>query len=112
MGKQRGRLDPGEVKRALAAAAHHDDTAPAEPFNSPFAAVRAQLEKLVPAPPPPGSKPTVAERLRKRAAQRPSEPSELARVRAERRAERTALAEAVKPLHRKGARHVKPDGDP
>jgi hypothetical protein len=97
MGKHRGRLDPGEIKRAIAD--EEQAGAPAEPFHSPFAAARAQLEALAVKPQPKGRKPA-AERLRERAGERRSEPSALGKLRAERRAAREALAEAVKPIVR------------
>lgn len=102
MGKLRGRLDPSEVKRALADEQQRDE--PSEPFHSPFAAARARLEKLVPAPSKPPGKATAADRLRDRAGKKLEEPSELAKVRAAHKAARQALAEAIKPLRRPARR--------
>lgn len=98
MARQRGRLDPGEVKRAMA---EEQSGAHAEaPFHSPFAAARGQLEKLVP------SQPAAGERQRRRAERSPpatrEEPSELARVRAAHKAAREALARSVAPIRRPG----------
>lgn len=109
MGKQRGRLDPDEVKRAIAeeqaakakgaAKGTVDPSEPGGRFYNPFEAARAKLERVVPVAPPRG-KASASERLRDRKTQKPGEPSELAKVRAAHKAARAALAEAVKPLRR------------
>ena len=95
MAQKHGRLDPEEVKRAMAAEA--GATEPEAPFNSPFAAARAQLEKLAVRE----RAPTAAERRAARAGEKREEPSELARVRAAHRAARQALTDAVKPVRRR-----------
>ena len=102
MGKLRGRLDPGEVKRAIAD--EERAATPTAPFHSPFAAARAQLEKVLPPASKSTGKASLSERMAQRAVQRPKEPSELARVRAEHRAHRAALAEAIQPQRRERAR--------
>jgi hypothetical protein len=100
MGKNRGRLDPGEVKRALAKQAGEP---PPEPvFDNPFAAAFDQLSKLKLKPAPRG-RPAPTERAQRKA----DSPSPLAEKRAQNLAARKALAEAVKPVRRSGA-HVTP----
>ena len=99
MGKHKGRLDPDEVKRAIAA--ERAAAAPAEPFHSPFLAARARLDQLVPTPRPRAGKASLAERLDERTRQRPPAPTDFAVLRAQRKAERTSLAEAVKPIVRR-----------
>lgn len=89
MTKRRARLDPSEVKQAL----RNEEAPPEVPFHSPFAALRGELEKLAPK-----KKPTPRVR---RPEKPPIEPSELAKLRAARKAERDALAEAVRPLRRR-----------
>lgn len=91
MAKRRGRLDPSEVKQAM----RREEAPPETPFHSPFAALRGELEKLAPK--------RKAATVRVRQPVKPAEPSELARLRAAHKAEREALAEAVRPLRRRSA---------
>lgn len=93
MSRSRPRLDPKEVKDAIAAA---QPAAPPPAFHSPFAAAAADLQKLVPQT----KKPKLADRLRERATKPKTEPTALGRARAENKAARESLAAMVKPLHR------------
>ena len=96
MAKQRVRLDPAEVKQMMAAK-KVAETPPA-PFHSPFAAVKAQLDSLVPK----RKKKLASERLSERAAAKPAkEPTELAVARAKARHRREELAASVQPVRRK-----------
>ena len=95
MAKHRVRLDPTEVKQIIEAKEAAER--PPAAFHSPFAAVKDQLESLVPK----RKKKALSERLKERADKPQKEPSELAVARAKARAQREALSESVRPLRRK-----------
>ena len=100
MSTRKPRLAPEEVREILEnEKARGESKSPQSttPFHSPFAALKDDLQKLVP------KKRTAAQRLRGRAEEPPAkraEPSELAKARARARAAREELAAAVKPVRR------------